>query len=152
MMQSTILPPPEPLGAEDATTELHSEVSSTGRNNNYPSVSSSVVPGGTLTLVPVSTSTNNNNERHVKRRVSSMNCNNNSSKRNRSFGDISSLVEVMNQNTRAILRRPFAEVQRDYEASMLALERAKEGNDDSRVMFYELAVRNLFKELQAMDA
>ena len=103
MMQSTILPPPEPLGAEDATTELCSEVSSTMRNNNHLLVNSSVVPGGTLTLVPVSTSTNNNNERHVKHRVSSMNCNNNSSKRNRSFGDISSLVEVMNQNTRAIL-------------------------------------------------
>jgi hypothetical protein len=35
---------------------------------------------------------------------------------------------------------------------MLALKRAKEGNDDSRIMFYELAVRNLFKELQVMDA
>ncbi len=42
-------------------------------------------------------------------------------------------------------------MQRDYEASMLALERAKDDNDESRAMFYELAVRNLFKELQSME-
>jgi hypothetical protein len=42
-------------------------------------------------------------------------------------------------------------VQRDYETSMLALERAKGDNNNSRVMFYKLAVCNLFKELQLLD-
>jgi hypothetical protein len=151
-MQNTILPPPEPLGAEDGATELRTEVAPVRNNNNLPSVNSSVVAGGTLTLVPVSTNSNNNNERHVRRRVSNPASVGNGNGAARSFGDISALVDVMNQNTRAILRRPFAEVQRDYEVSMLALERAKDDNDDSRVMFYELAVRNLFKELQSMDA
>ncbi len=50
-----------------------------------------------------------------------------------------------------MFRHPLAEVQRDYESSMLALERAKGDNDDSRVMFYELAIHNLFKELQSLD-
>jgi hypothetical protein len=150
-MQNTILPPPEPLGAEDAATEIRTEVAPT-RNNNLPSVNSSVAPGGTLTLVPVSTNSNNINERHVRRRVSNPASVGNGNGAARSFGDISSLMELMNNNTRAILRRPFAEVQRDYEAAMVSLERAKDDDDDSRTMFYELAVRNLFKELQSMDA
>ena len=54
-------------------------------------------------------------------------------------------------NGKAILRRPFAEVQRDYEAAMVSLDTAKSQDDDSRVMFYKLDVRNLFKELQSMD-
>jgi hypothetical protein len=61
-------------------------------------------------------------------------------------------MEMMNNNTKAILRRPFAEVQRDCEAAMVSSDRAKNEDDDSRVMFYELAVHNLFKELQSMDA
>ena len=61
-MQNTILPPPEPLDAEDATTELWTEVAQE-KNNNLPSVNSRVVAGGTLTLVPVSATNNNNNER-----------------------------------------------------------------------------------------
>ncbi len=42
------------------------------------------------------------------------------------------------------MRQPFAEVQRDYEAAMASLDKAKDEDDDSRVMFYEIAVRNLF--------
>jgi hypothetical protein len=63
-MQNTILPPPEPLGAEDAVVELPTEVASR-RNNNAPSINSSVAPDGTLSLIPVSTSTNNNHDRNV---------------------------------------------------------------------------------------
>ncbi len=151
-MQNTILPPPEPLGAEDGATELRTEVAPVRNNNNLPSVNSSVVAGGTLTLVPVSTNNNNNNERHVRRRVSNPASISNGSVAGRSFGDISSLMEMMNNNTKAILRRPFAEVQRDYEAAMASLDTARSQDDDSRVMFYELAVHNLFKELQSMDA
>ncbi len=134
-MQNTILPPLEPLGAEDAMMELQTEVAP-ARNNNIPSVNSSVAPGGSLTFVPVSSSTNNNNEHHVRRCVSNPASVSNGNGAARSIGDISSSVEMMNNNTRAILRCPFAEVQRDYEAAMVSLERAKDDNDDSRAMFY----------------
>ncbi len=155
-MQNTILPPPEPLGAENAVAELRTEVASS-RTTTVPSVNSSVAAGSTLTLIPVSTSNNNNNnnnnnnERSVRHRVSNVASGNIGSGAGHSFGDISSLLEMMNNNTRAILRRPFAEVQRDYEAAMASLDKAKDEDDDSRVMFYEIVVRNLFKELQSMD-
>jgi hypothetical protein len=149
-MQNTILPPPEPLGAKDATTELQSEVGS-GRNSNLPSVNSSIASGGTLMLIPVSSATSNN-DRNVRCRVSNVPSNNNVNCATHSFGDISSLVEMMNQNTRVMFCHPFAAAQRDYISSMLALERAKGDNNDSRVMFYELAVCNLFEELQLLDA
>ncbi len=62
----------------------------------------------------------------------------------RALGDISSLMEIMNHNTRVMLRR----LQRDYKAS---LQSAKDDNIESRIMFYEMALCNLFKELQFMD-
>ena len=37
------------------------------------------------------------------------------------------------------------------ESSMISLQRAKDDDDTSRVMFYEMAGRNLFKELQSME-
>ncbi len=49
MMQNTILPQLEPLGAEGLAIELRTEVA-TARTNNIPSVNSSVAAGGTLTL------------------------------------------------------------------------------------------------------
>jgi hypothetical protein len=133
-MQNTILPNVEPLGAEYATTEQHSEVATQGNNNVLPSVNSSTAPGGTLTLsaIPTATGRNNernaiptaigsNNERNVRRRVSSGEQRNNSGSA-RSVCEVSSLVEMMQQNTRALLRRTFAEVQRDYESSMISLQ------------------------------
>ncbi len=99
-----------------------------------------------MTLIPVSTSTNSSNDRNVRHHVSNTVTTSNGTGATCSFGDISSLVDVLNQNTRAILQPPFAEVQRDCEASKLALERAKDNNDNSRVMFYELAVYNFFMD------
>jgi hypothetical protein len=149
MMQNTILPPPKPLGTEDATAELLSEVA-TVRNSNLPLVNSSIRSGGTLILIPISTATSNNN-RNFRHMVSNVPSTNNVNGAACSIGDILSLVEMMNQNTRVMFHCPFAEVQRDYKTSMLALERARGDNDDSRVKFYELAVHNLFKELQSLD-
>ncbi len=74
--------------------------------------------------------------------------NNNVNGAARALGDISSLMEIMNRNTRVMLRRPFGKVQRDYKAS---LQSAKDDNNESRIMFYEMALCNLFKELQSMD-
>jgi hypothetical protein len=54
-MQHTILPPPEPLGAEDATTVLRTEQAPV-RCNNHASLNSSVVPGGTLMVEPITAS------------------------------------------------------------------------------------------------
>jgi hypothetical protein len=41
--------------------------------------------------------------------------------------------------------------QENCESSMISLQQAKDDNDTSRVMFYEMAVCNLFKELQSME-
>ncbi len=92
----------QPLGAEDAVLELPTEVASV-RNNNAPSINSSVAPGGTLSLIPVSTSTNNNNDRNIQRRVSTAPANNNVNGAVRALGDISFLMVIMNCNTRVIL-------------------------------------------------
>lgn len=114
------------------------------RNTNFPPVNSSAAPGNILTLVMIKTS-NNNDIETIAPSTSSI------SGSAHSVSDILTLVEMMNQNT-FMFHHPFAEVRRDYESSMLALERAKDDDDDSRVMFYDLAVHNLFKELQSMDA
>ncbi len=101
-MQNTILPPPEPLGAEDSVTELPTEVAN-GRTNNLLSVNSSAAPGGTLTMIPISTATNNNNDRNVRCRVSTTPANNSVNGAACAVGDISSLVELVMQNTRVML-------------------------------------------------
>ncbi len=104
-MQNTILPPPELLGAENAVTELQIEVDMS-RTTNVSSVNSSVAGGGTLTLIPVSTSNNNNNnnnnnERSVRHHITNVASTNTGSGAGRSFGDILSLLEMMNNNTRS---------------------------------------------------
>jgi hypothetical protein len=68
-MQRTILPPPEPLGAKDATTVLRTEQAPV-RCNSHASLNSGVVPGGTLTVEPF-TASGINSSRNVRRRVSS---------------------------------------------------------------------------------
>ncbi len=50
-------------------TELPTEVAS-GRTYNFPLVNSSVAPGSTLMLIPISTAMNNNDDRNVRCRVS----------------------------------------------------------------------------------
>jgi hypothetical protein len=67
-MQSTIIHPPEPLGAKDATMEQHNEVA-TKRNGSIPSIKSSVAPGGTLMLTSMPISTGNNNDRNLVLRL-----------------------------------------------------------------------------------
>jgi hypothetical protein len=57
-MQRTILPPPKPLGSEDETTDLRSEVAMV-RCNNHASLNSSVAHGGMVTVEPIMASGNN---------------------------------------------------------------------------------------------
>ena len=101
-MQNTILPNVKHLGAKNATTEQRSEVVTQRINNVLPSVNSSVAPGGTMTLSAVPTATGSNNERNVRRRVSN-GVQSNSSGSAHSVCEVSSLVGMIQQNTRALL-------------------------------------------------
>jgi hypothetical protein len=64
------------------------------------------------------------------------------------MGDFSSLVDLLNMNTRTLKQRPFREIERDYQQSVANLERARAEGDEHNERFYELAVHNLFEELQ----
>jgi hypothetical protein len=108
-----------------------------------------VAPGGTLTVKPI-TASRNNSSRNVCRRISNaatatasgnggLGC---------SMGDFSSLVDLLNMNTRTLKQRPFREIETDYQRSVANLERARAEGDEHNERFYELAVHNLFEELQ----
>jgi len=147
-MQRTILPPPEPLGSENVTTELRTEVAP-ARRNNHASLNSSVAPGGTLTVEPI-TASGNNSSRNVRRRIScaATTTTSGSGGLGRSISDFSSLVDLLNMNTRTLMQRPFRDIESDYERSVAALEKARTEGNEHKERFYEVAVRNLFEELQ----
>jgi hypothetical protein len=147
-MQQTILPPPEPLGSENVTTELRTEVAP-ARRNNHASLNSSVAPGGTLTVEPI-TASGNNSSRNVRRRIScaATTTTSGSGGLGRSISDFSSLVDLLNMNTRTLMQRPFRDIESDYERSVAALEKARTEGNEHKERFYEVAVRNLFEELQ----
>lgn len=57
-----------------------------------------------------------------------------------SMSDFSSLVDLLNINTNALMPRPFREIETDYQRSVTNLEKARaEG---------ELAILKVFEELQ----
>ena len=147
-MQRTILPPPEPLGSENATTELRTKVAP-ARRNNHASLNSSIAPGGTLTVDPI-TASGNNSSRNVRRRISraATTTTSGSGGLRRSVSDFSSLVDLLNMNTRTLKQRPFRDIESDYERSIANLEKARAEGNEQKERFYEVAVRNLFEELQ----
>jgi hypothetical protein len=51
-------------------------------------------------------------------------------------------------NTRTLMQRPFREIETDYLWSVASLEKARAEGDEHHERFSELAVHNLFKELQ----
>ena len=51
-------------------------------------------------------------------------------------------------NTRTLMQRPFCDIESDYERSVAALEKARTEGNEHKERFYEVAVRNLFEELQ----
>lgn len=99
-MQEAILPPLQPLGSKGAITDLKSEVALV-KCNNHASLNSSVAPGGTLT---VELMTENNSSRNVQRRVSNVAAALASGNGGLGciMGDLSSLVNLLNMNTRAL--------------------------------------------------
>jgi hypothetical protein len=148
-MQRTILPPPEPLGSENATTELRTEVA-LARRNNHASLNSSIAPGGTLTVEPI-TASGNNSSRNVHRRIScaaTTTTTSGSGGLGRSISDFSSLVDLLNMNTCTLMQRPFRDIELNYERSIANLEKARAEGNEQKERFYEVAVCNLFEELQ----
>jgi hypothetical protein len=147
-MQRSILPPPEPLGSENATTELRTEVAPV-RRNNHASLNSSVAPGGTLTIEPI-TASGNNSSRNVHRRIScaATATASGTGGLGRSISDFSSLVDLLNMNTHTLMQRPFRDIELDYERSIANLEKARAEGKEQKERFYGVAVCNLFEELQ----
>jgi hypothetical protein len=114
-----------------------------------PHLISSVAPGGTLTVEPI-TASGNNSSRNVRRRIScaATTTTSGSGGLGRSISDFSSLVDLLNMNTRTLMQRPFRDIESDYERSVAALEKARTEGNEHKERFYEVAVRNLFEELQ----
>lgn len=58
-MQNTLLPPPEPSGAQNTMSELRTEV--LGSRRSHPSINSVVTPGGTVSMTQLTASGGVNN-------------------------------------------------------------------------------------------
>jgi hypothetical protein len=65
------------------------------------------------------------------------------------LGDLPALLDMMNKNTRAMMRRSFIEVNNDYKLSKAELATARAENDEGSISFYEIACRNLEEELKS---
>ena len=134
-MQQTILPPPEPLGSENVTTELRTEVAP-ARRNNHASLNSSIAPGGTLTVEPI-TASGNNSSRNVRRRIScaATTTTSGSGGLRRSISDFSSLVDLFNMNTCTLMQRPFRDIESDYERSIAVMSLVSGPGQSHMVVF-----------------
>jgi hypothetical protein len=51
-------------------------------------------------------------------------------------------------NTRTLMQRPFCDIEADYKWSVANLEKARAEGNEQKEKFYEVAVCNLFEELQ----
>jgi hypothetical protein len=136
------------LGSENATTELRTEVAPV-RRNNHASLNSSVAPGGMLTVEPI-TASGKNSSRNVHRTIScaATTTTSGSGGLGRSISDFSSLVDLLNMNTRTLMQRTFHDIELDYERSVGNLEKARAEGNEQKERFYGVAVRNLFEEFQ----
>jgi len=139
-MQRTIVPPPEALGANGEEAELQTEVAAP-RRNNHTSLNSSVAPGGTLTVEPI-TATATNATRNVRRRTM------NAPSSSFTSGAFTSLVELLNMNTRSLMQRSIREIDADYERTLEKLEKAEAEGDERRISWYENTLKKLEEEFQ----
>jgi hypothetical protein len=119
------------------------------RCNNHASLNSSVAPGGTLTVEPI-TASGNNSSRNVRRRIScaATATASGSGGLGHSISDFSSLVDLLNMNTCTLMQRPFHDIELDCKRSIANLEKARAEGNEQKERFYEVAVHNLFEELQ----
>ncbi len=65
------------------------------------------------------------------------------------LGDLPVLLEMMQKNTRAMMRQSFTEINNEYKLSKAELATARSENDEGSISFYELACRNLEEELRS---
>ncbi len=64
------------------------------------------------------------------------------------LADIPVFMDMMNKNTRALVRRSFMEINNDYKFSKSELTTARAQNNEGSIAFYELACHNLEEELK----
>ena len=61
------------------------------------------------------------------------------------------IVEMLNRQNRAFMRRPFREVHSDYQLAKSSLAQAKAENDEASISFYQVACHNLEVELKSFE-
>ena len=66
----------------------------------------------------------------------------------RSMNDFTSLVELLNMNTRSLMQRSIREIDADYERTLEKLERAEAEGDERRISWYENTLKKLEEEFQ----
>ena len=66
----------------------------------------------------------------------------------RSMNDFTSLVELLNMNTRSLMQRSIREINADYKRTLEKLERAEAEGDEHRISWYENTLKKLEEEFQ----
>jgi hypothetical protein len=105
-----------------------------------------------VVLLPASTATGTNIIRNVRPRLATTSNVSNGNARGvmrTGLGDLPVLLEMMQKNTRAMMRRSFTEINNEYKLSKAELATARAENDEGGISFYELACRNLEEELKS---
>jgi hypothetical protein len=164
-MRNTLVPPTNSLDHHDEAHEESTEV--TAPVTRQPTVNSLVATGGSLSLVPttsVAAQIDNlttiptsisatNNSRNVRQRVGSSFTNNTTGHgiMGSNIGSLPMIVEMLNRQNRAFMRRPFREVHSDYQLAKTSLTNARAEDDDASISFYQVACRNLEEELKSFD-
>ena len=65
-----------------------------------------------------------------------------------SMNDFTSLVELLNMNTRSLMQRSIREIDADYERTLEKLEKAEAEGDERRISWYENTLKKLEEEFQ----
>jgi hypothetical protein len=78
----------------------------------HPRANTIVAPGGTVTVVPASIATGTNSTRNVHPRLATSNVSNGNARgvMGTGIGDLPVLLEMMQKNTHAMMRRSFTEI------------------------------------------
>ncbi len=118
---------------------------------HHPRANTVVAPGGTIAVIPAATATDANNTRNVRQRVAAPSNGNGNARgvMGTGLGDLPVLLDMMNRNTRQLMRRSFMEINKEYKLSKAELATAKAEKDEGSIAFYEIACRNLEEELKS---
>ena len=160
-MRNTLVPPANSLDYHDESHEESTEV--TVPVSRQPAVNSLVATGSSLSLVPTSAVapptitpapiSATNNARNVCQRVGPSYHNDNAGHgmMGSNIGSLPMIVEMLNRQNHAFMRRPFREVHSDYQLAKSSLAQAKAENDEASISFYQVACRNLEEELKSFE-